>query len=327
MSSNDIRSILREYDLKRTAKENEAEYRKEMLYKKNPELDELEREIGFIGIRTLKASRTLTNEDRLKVNLKMQEDMQQVRKKIELIYSKLGLPENYLLPDYDCKNCNDTGFLKDGSKCSCLKQRLIGSAYKQSNLDALLGKQNFDTFNIERYSEVIPHGSNESPRQRMANILSLVNNFVDNFDESNGENLLFVGPVGVGKTFLSSCIAKKIMDGGRIVVYQKIRGILEKAQECTFNKNVDPLVKEAYDSLYNCDLLIIDDLGTEMVNSFVVSEVFNLIDTRIIYGRKTIISTNLDSSQIGEIYTERVFSRLLGNYRYVKFIGEDLRIH
>ena len=150
--------------------------------------------------------------------------------------------------------------------------------------------------------------------------------FVLDFNKENDENLLFYGSTGLGKTFMSNCIAKSLLDKGYVVIYQTSFKILEIIQDYKFRKDTNnKLSDEDYKNLFDCDLLIIDDLGTELNNSFTSGEIFNIVNTRLVSGKKTIISTNLSPYQLGKTYTQRILSRILDKFKLIKFIGTDLR--
>lgn len=164
-----------------------------------------------------------------------------------------------------------------------------------------------------------------TPRENMLDILSIAEGFISNFDENNGDNLLFYGTTGLGKTFLCNCIAKALLDKNKIVIYQTAFTILDILERRRFGKSSSEMSDYQYNLLFSSDLLIIDDLGTEVSNTFTNAEIFNIVNTRIIAGKKTLISTNLTPKEISEIYTDRVFSRILDKFIPLKFYGKDLR--
>ena len=236
-----------------------------------------------------------------------------------------NISADYLDLTYDCLNCKDTGYLDDGQRCSCMKQMLINRAYKMSNLESVLDKENFKTFDIKVFSNDPFEGEKLSPRENMMEILSYAEGFIGNFRENNGENLLFYGTTGLGKTFLCNCIAKALLDKNKIVIYQTAFTILDILEKRRFRKDISDITEYDYSLLFDGDLLIIDDLGTEVSNTFTNAEIFNIVNTRLLAGKKTIISTNLTPNEISEIYTDRVFSRILDKFIPLKFYGKDLR--
>lgn len=325
MNENKIREIMLKYEQKRDFNEVDLENRKKNLYIKIPEIEKIDDETSKIGLKLAKAvlldpdsREKIVNESKVKINeLKMRKDA---------LLSSHGISKDYLEMKYDCKNCKDTGFVKNGEKCSCFKQEIINEAYKMSNLDRVLNKENFANFNFDIFSPVKPDSSTMSPRENMLDILSICENFTLNFDKDNGENLLFYGSTGLGKTYMSNCIAKDLLDRGYVVIYQTSFKILEIIEDYKFKREpLNKLANENYKNLFDCDLLIIDDLGTELNNSFTSGEIFNIVNTRLVSGKKIIISTNLAPSQIGKIYTQRTLSRILDKFRIIKFVGNDLR--
>lgn len=313
---NDIKKILRELDMQKNQKEKEAEDRKEYLYSKVPELEEIEVEIRSVG---LKAARAALNPqiDSGIIKQQLKDKLEELTDRRNTIYKKLNIPDDYLEPDYNCKTCKDTGFIKNtGEKCICLKQKIISSSYKNSNMELLLKDQNFDNFNIELYED--------EDQENMYKILENVKKFKDNFKDKKEYSLIFTGPPGTGKTFLSSCIAKDILDLGYTVVYRKISDIKDIAEDIYFRKNTSREME--YENIYTADLLIIDDLGTELTNKLVITELFKIIDNRLHNGKKTIISTNLNIKDLSERYGERILSRLFGEFLYLEVKGKDLRI-
>ncbi|MGL5694882.1 MAG: ATP-binding protein, partial [Peptostreptococcaceae bacterium] len=251
--------------------------------------------------------------------------MSELKTKKEDLLKKYKVPEWYLDPQYHCNTCNDRGFLKNGHKCNCLKQEIINNAYKMSNLSRVLDSQNFSTLDASIFSTEKLPGSNTSPFENILEIVSICELFIMEFDKDNGENLLFYGDTGLGKTFMCNCIAKELLDKGHVVIYQTAFKMFEIIEDYKFKNGDSRISKDNYENLFDCDLLIIDDLGTELTNSFTNSELFNIINTRLLSGKKTIISTNLSPMQLGSEYAQRIFSRVFDRFKMVKFIGKDLR--
>lgn len=320
-----LNEILREYGRKRDMSVSEQKRRLELIYKKVPKVKEIDSEIAKTGVMIAKS--LLNNPD------SYEENLAEVKKRMEKMKSEKAflLTENNISLDqleirYECSKCNDTGYLKSGSKCSCLKQALIREAYKMSNIENRLSSENFKTFDINIFSEEPFDGEVLSPRENMLKMLNTAEGFCINFDKHNGENLLFYGTTGLGKTFLCNCIAKSLLDKGKVVIYQTAFKIMEIVEAHRFNREDDSrFSREEYNMLFEADLLIIDDLGTELSNSFTITEFFNIINSRLLKGSKTVISTNLSPMEISNIYTDRVFSRLFNQFNMLKFYGPDLR--
>ena len=329
MNSAILSTLLKDYERKRLYAEKDLEIRKNKLYTENPRLQEIDDELSKIGISTAKSlimsnSVDLLNTLNTKVNILKAEKAE--------ILKKLNLPEDYLLPNYSCKLCNDTGYIKNNynsTMCNCLKQEIFNIEYNKSNI-ANLENQNFDNFSLDKYSDSVnkeKYNSEISPRENIELIKNICMNFIENFDSPTEKNLLFTGNTGLGKTFLSSCIAKEMIDRDKTVLYQTAPIMLDMIIDYKFNKNNSSEI--TYKNLLDVDLLIIDDLGTESLNNMKFTELFNIINSRLLNQNnrclKTIISTNLSLPILNKTYGERITSRLIGNYNICRFFGEDIR--
>ncbi len=236
-----------------------------------------------------------------------------------------GFSADYLQPIYTCTLCKDTGRI-DGEYCPCFKQAWVSMLYKESTLEHLLETENFDTFDLNYYSKESDGTHPFTPYENMSNILNKSKSFVETFDKEGG-NLLFYGETGVGKTFLSSCIAKALMDTHHTVLYQSAIHLFEDVcGDVIMKKGDNPIHKEIYNYLFRCDLLIIDDLGTEFTNSFVISQLYDILNTRMRAKKSTIISTNLSLHDLTETYTDRISTRIIASYTAFPFYGENVRL-
>ncbi|MBE6048801.1 MAG: DNA replication protein DnaC [Clostridium sp.] len=239
--------------------------------------------------------------------------------KCELLVSK-GYSPDYLSLHYQCNRCKDTGFI-DRNPCSCYKQKLINLYYENSLLKDIIKTKNFDNFDMSLFS---PHKIGDekySPKKNMENTLSFIlKEYLPNFN-STTTNLLFYGNPGSGKSYLSYCIAKALLDTGHLVIYKTSDELINDLRNIRFNNN-----KNLEELLTTCDLLIIDDLGAEQRNDFSITELFNLLNKRLIHNKKMLISTNLSLADITKLYSERICSRLIGDFKLCKFYSEDIRI-
>lgn len=232
---------------------------------------------------------------------------------------KLGLPEDYTEVHYTCTACSDTGFVGD-KMCSCFKEMLITENIKSSGMGNLIERQSFENFDIERYKD------NEEGYRRMKSNLSDIKLFIDNFDNSP-QTLLFVGKTGTGKTHLSTAIAKALIEKGYEVLYDSSQNVVAAFEHDRFKSGYGPYEPKG-DKYLDCDLLILDDLGTEFVNQFTLSCLYNLINTRQNKGLSTIISTNLSAKELTTKYEDRIYSRLMGkDSKILLFIGKDARLN
>jgi len=327
MTSDLLNTLLQEYEVKRRNALKDLETRKQLLYASCPRLEEIEFELNNISIHTVKSILYSNNEDKENYLKNLNIKLEELRSERIQILSNLGKTLEYLEPIYECNLCKDVGYIVSNSAttmCNCLKQKIFDISYNQCNINRL-DSENFSTFDFSNYSDEVDvnkYKLNVSPRQNMKNILTIVKQFVDNFDSPKQNNLLFTGNTGLGKTFLSNCIANEVLKKNKTVLYQTSPIMLDTIIDYRFNKNDGTI----YNSLLTVDLLIIDDLGTETINSMKFTELFNIINSRLLNPiNKTIISTNLSLNELYSYYDERIVSRFVGNYSICKFFGDDIR--
>lgn len=323
-----LKELLKDYDLKRSKAIVDADNRKKELYSNLPRLQEIDDELNKYAIDTAKNILFNNNSDLL---LKLQDKVRVLKEERNSILLKANKDSSYLLPTYECSLCNDTGYISENSitsMCSCLKQKLLDIEYNNSNIGNL-EKENFKKFNINLYSDIVDenkYNSDISPRDNIKSIGKEVKKFIKNFDDPDEKNLLFSGGTGLGKTFLSNCIVAEILAKGKTVLYQTAPVMFDTLIDELFDKNSDGSFSQ---SLLSVDLLVIDDLGTETMNSMKFTEIYKIINTRLLNQNgkvtKTIISTNLDLQGLFNTYDERIVSRFIGNYNIYRFFGDDIR--
>lgn len=334
MSNRDLENILVEYEQQRRIAEIDLDNRKNKLYTKQPRLLEIEDKINKISINKTKSY--LLNEMTDELENKMNNDLKNLKKEQEQILKKENLDLDFFKPKYRCKKCNDTGFIKHENQrtemCTCLKQKLINISYNKSNLSNLQ-KENFQNFDENSFSNEVNEKKYKmtiSPRENILNIKKASMNFVKNFDNINTKNLFFTGNTGLGKTYMTNCIANELIKQGKVVLYQTAPVLLETVIDNKFTKYKTNDTNDFYNQVLTADLLIIDDLGTEFQNNLKLSELFTIINTRALNLNnkltRTIISSNLSIEKIFEVYEERIGSRIAGFYDIYYFFGEDLRL-
>ena len=265
-----------------------------------------------------KASAILSGEkDKAESLTKEIEDLVEQRKVLLL---SLGFSSDYDQIKYVCDKCNDTGFA-NGEKCGCFKKLQSELLFDASNIKEMLERENFDTFDIEYFDKIqIDPSTKRTCRELMEANYKAAYEMAENFIPGD-KNFLFTGRAGTGKTFLSNCIAKAVLDKGFSVVYLSAPLLFDKLASSTFGNDKG----EEKEEIYNADLLIVDDLGTELNNSFVSSQLFALINERKLRKKSTIISTNYDLNRLRDVYSERISSRLLENYQIRTFNNPDIR--
>lgn len=328
MDSALLKSLLIIYENNRNKKLEEVEFKKEKLYKENPRFSEIDDELSTLSIQ---ASKNLINSNNFEYLDKLRKQIEKLKKEKHDLLISVTNDENYLKPNYDCTLCNDTGYVTNNyntQMCTCLKQKLFDMEYNKTNISNM-ANHTFDKFLSTVYSDKVDkekYNSDVSPKDNIEIIKKISMNFINNFDNIEEKNLLFTGNTGLGKTFLSECIANELLKKGKNVLYQTAPVMLDSIINYRFGKEDGSI----YKSILDVDLLIIDDLGTESMNSMKFTELFNVINTRLLNQNnkitKTIISTNLSIQDLFKNYDERIVSRLIGNYNICRFYGDDIRL-
>ena len=252
-------------------------------------------------------------------NSDLKSNIKRLTEEKNAILTENGIDIDFDKYKYECSICGDTGYDENGNKCTCFKQKIINEVYDVVNMNKMIEEKNFDTFSLDYYSDEKKDGI--SPRENMVKILGRCKNFCENFD-SEDKSLFFFGGVGLGKTFMSCSVAKEIMNKGKSVLYIRATKLFALYDDYRFGRNID---RSDLDNVYDCDLLIIDDLGSEANINNSVSYLFDIVNERIASGKKMIINTNLEPGQISEIYTPRFKSRLYESFHICEFMGKDIR--
>ena len=309
--------IMREYNRRQSQVQHDLEERRAEAFARVPRLLEIDSEVAALSAQ--KARSLLQGEPGSVDDLK--KDVSALSAERRSLLKKNGFSEDYLEPHYFCPICQDTGYT-GGQKCSCFKKAEIELLYTQSNLTEILKKENFEHFSFDYYSDTMKNeATGLTERETARRAYDIARGFVRNFDGSF-ENLFLYGDTGVGKTFLSHCIAHELLESAHCVMYFSAFDLFDLLADSKFSRDKT----EGQEFVFDSDLLIIDDLGTELTNSFVSSQLFLCINERIMRRKSTIISTNLKLENFSDTYSERTFSRIASNYRMVKLEGKDIRI-
>lgn len=312
-------AIFRNYAQKQVHNRDIVDKRRKTVYNLIPELENIHNSISLLSVRQ---ARKLLNGDENALNELKIEIKKLTDRKTDLLLSA-GFSVDYLEPVYDCPDCKDTGYIGN-QKCHCFQKAIIELLYSQSNLQDILKRENFDAFSLSYYSDNhIDPVTGRSSLATAKNAYLVAKEFVDTFGKQF-RNLFLYGDTGVGKTFLSNCIAKELIDKAFSVIYMTSFELFDTIAKSKFEK--DAAAEMMCEHIYDCDLLIIDDLGTELANSFTVSQLFLCLNERLLKRKSTIISSNLSLDSIVDIYSERTFSRITSNYTMLKLTGDDIRI-
>lgn len=306
-------SIMRGYEKAQSRNTYLLDRRFKEIVAKIPEYLQIDNSISSLSVS--RGKRLLEGDFDATATLK--EEISALSAKKKQLLTKAGYPADYLDPIYDCPECKDTGFV-EGEKCSCFKQAMINLLYEQSNIKEMLKEENFSKLSTDYYIG--------EDLERFTQAAKSSKKFVEDF-KIDYHNLFFYGTVGTGKSFLSSCIAKELMDEGYSVIYFSSAKLFDTLSKITFEYKSKGELSRIYDDLYNCDLLIIDDLGTELTNSFVTSSLFSCLNERHLRKNPTIISSNLSLEELSNRYSERIFSRITSYFDLYKLTGQDIRMH
>jgi len=324
LSSSAYNSIMNEYSEQRFQNEHDLDLRIRHIYEEIPRIKEIN---DLISTRSMECARSLISnrEDSYSIKDRLKSDIKALSEEKASLLKAHGYNDDYLELHYGCEVCKDTGYI-GSEECRCFKNKVIKALYQQSNIEEILKKENFNTFSTAYYSNSVKDPVlNLTPYENIHDVLNTCRDFVDNFDKTYG-NMYIYGEAGVGKTFLSNCIANELISSGHSVIYLSAIRLFEMLADEKFRKSdADNDVSGITSYLYDCDLLIIDDLGTELINNFTTSQLFNIINERHLLKKSTLISSNLSIAQLKEVYAERIFSRLT-TFKFVKVIGDDIRL-
>ena len=303
------------YQTKYLLAEEEAARRTEELHRKSPELKALDRTLSLTGVKIAMAALGTGEEYKAKL-AEVEKENKALQARRAAILLELGYPADYTKPPYECHKCNDTGFV--GAKmCECMRRDLVLAAFESSGIGSLLRTQGFDSFKLEYY----PAGEQ---RDLMARNLSLLREYAENFS-AQSDSLIFCGATGLGKTHLSTALARRVIERGFDVYYTTALQMFGDFEHARFGTEMGMESVVSLDRYTNCELLILDDLGTEVSNQFTNSCLYMVLNERINKGLPTVISTNLSGKEIKTRYNDRIASRILGDFKPFLFVGTDIR--
>lgn len=321
LSNSKYNAIMRRYQQQQFQNKHEQDRRIEEVYRRIPVMAELDQEI-LTQSAAMARERLLGGDGRIP---EMKEKLLDLREQKQVLLRSAGFSSDYMEMRYHCRECQDTGYAGD-KKCRCFQQARIEMLYAQSNIREILKQENFDTFSYRYFDDdtVIP-GINKTYAGYMRQVVERCRQFVRDFPEKGG-NILFTGDTGVGKTFLTNCIARELIVQYCSVIYLSAHDLFSIFSQHTFSYDTDESMEEVYQDILDCEMLIIDDLGTEVNNTFVTSRLFYCINERLNRKRGTIISTNLTIDMLRDIYSERITSRLMSEYLMIPLYGVDIRV-
>ena len=318
LDNSQYKSIIKGYEETRDRNRHIAEERLRLVYHRIPQYKELDASVGSTSV---SYARLMLDGDENALN-NLHSYMEEIALQKRQLLKDAGFPEDYLEPIYDCIDCKDTGYLDTDEglkeKCHCFHQQEISLLYEQSNIQDMIAKENFSTLSYEYYRG--------EDLDRFRKCVEICRNFIQNFKQDY-HNLFFYGTVGTGKSYLSGCVAKELLQAGHSVIYFSSSGLFDTLARYSFDIKAKETLYNFYKDLYNCDLVIIDDLGTEVTNSFVASQLFSCLNERHLRRKATIISTNLSLEELRDRYSDRVFSRITSNYTICKLTGPDIRMY
>ncbi len=321
LNNSQYNEVMRDYERQQLKNRHEQQRRIEEIYERIPQIRALDEEIRSQGAAS---ARQALGGDR-KAGSRFRSVLADLREQKQVLLAAAGYPADYMDLQYRCPECQDTGYAK-GHRCHCFEQARTRILYAQSNIRQILQRENFDTLSYEWYDKkerLEPLGATQLDYMRT--VVRRCQEFAADFPRG-GQNLLFTGSTGVGKTFLTNCIAKALIDRYFSVIYLTSQDLFEMTSRYKFGREPQEGAEEAFRQILECDMLIIDDLGTEVNNTFVSSQLFYCINERINRQKGTIISTNLSMGMLRDTYSDRVTSRIMSHYAAIPLYGEDIRI-
>ena len=315
----DLSRVKQEFSEKYRIAHEASDQRRFELWAKIDGLRAIDNELSMTGIRIMDAvmSKEKGSDTATKVEAIKRENQALLLERAALLRA-YGYPEDYTDVHYECEKCGDTGYV-DMKMCDCMKRALVLAGYESSGIASLMQTQSFENFSLDYYKQ------SQKQYDGMKKMYEKIKSFADNFGADTYENFLFLGGTGLGKTHLSTAVAKIVIDKCFDVLYVTANDMISTFEQKKFGSKISPLEEADTSRYYSADLLIIDDLGTEMATQFSVSTIYEIINARIMARKSTIISTNLGNEELQKRYWDRITSRIFGEYQPVLFVGTDIR--
>ena len=306
--------IKEEYNGKYLRAEESAKMRRTEVQLSIPEIAKIDRELSLVGLEIMEAA---MRNDADMLDMAKEKNLSLMERKRDLLEAA-GYARDYTEIKYECEACGDTGAI-DNKMCACMRRKLVEAGIESSGMRDLIESQSFDNFSLEYYKQ--------SPEvfKRMSAIYKLLYGYADAFDAKTSSNIAMFGGTGLGKTHLSSAVAGKVIERGYDVCYVGAQGMISDFEYNRFGNGSVAYSDGDLEKYTECDLLIIDDLGTEVANQFTTSCLYNIINTRLNKKKQTIISTNLSQDEFRKRYWDRITSRVFGEYVILPFVGTDIR--
>lgn len=318
-----MRTALARFEEAKTRRAEEFRARERHIHAQIPRIAEINRELGDTMGKIISSALRRGADPRPAIEALREENLSLQRERGELLTAH-GYPADFLEEKPNCPHCGDSGW-RGGEMCACLKEFYARAQNEELSKMLDLGTQSFETFDFSYYSPHADFDQRISPRTNMERVYDTCRDYAQEFSPRS-TNLLFSGEPGLGKTFLSASIARVVSESGHSVVYDTAANIFSRFEAKQFNREWgESGADEDVERILKCDLLILDDLGTEMTTAFVKSALYQIVNTRLVSGKKTVISTNLNPQELLARYGAATLSRIEGEYRILPFFGEDIR--
>ena len=308
--------IREDYSRKYLLVQEAATKRREEIHAILPEVREIDAQLSNMGLRIMQAAMHGENYRAELAGIEAESQILGQRRAEVLV--KNGFPADYTEPQYECQTCGDTGYV-DYKMCACMRKKLILAGYESSGIGTLMQTQSFENFSLDYYA------SDRMAHLLMQSNLERARAYADSFHPAKSENLAMFGGTGLGKTHLSTAIARQVIEGGWDVVYVSCVDMFADYEAQRFGNSTGTPTGADTSRYTDCDLLIIDDLGTEVTNQFTTSCLYGLLNTRLNRHLPIILSTNLETDEFRKRYWDRITSRVLGNFAIMPFKGTDIR--